>query len=88
MNNYIKTILVAFMPVLSAQTVIDLSDYIVKDIEYDYDLVSGKVNQVAYQQGQTDQLLHKYEYDGDNRITAVYTSTDGVNWIKDAEYDY
>jgi len=70
------------------KTTLDPSQYIVKEISYDYDLVSGKVNQVTYQQGQVDQLLHRYEYDGDNRITGVYTSTDGVNWTMDAGYQY
>ncbi|WP_028978221.1 RHS repeat-associated core domain-containing protein [Sporocytophaga myxococcoides] len=59
-----------------------------KRMDYEYDLVSGKVNYVYYQKGQSDQLIHKYEYDGDNRITQVSTSTDGVNWVKEAEYDY
>ncbi|WP_197060115.1 RHS repeat-associated core domain-containing protein [Sporocytophaga myxococcoides] len=61
---------------------------VTKRMDYDYDLVSGKVNYVYYQKGQSDQLVHKYEYDGDNRITQVSTSTDGVNWVKEAEYDY
>lgn len=45
-----------------------------KRIDYDYDLISGKVNQVHYQAKQPDQFSHQYEYDADNRITHVYTS--------------
>ena len=41
-----------------------------------------------YQKGKDDQFIHKYEYDGDNRITQVYTSRDGVSWDRDAKYDY
>jgi hypothetical protein len=59
-----------------------------KRIDYDYDLVSGKVNNVYYQKDQADQLIHKYEYDGDNRIVKVFTSRDAITWDRDAQYDY
>jgi hypothetical protein len=59
-----------------------------KQVNYDYDLISGKVNMVSYQQGAADQFYHKYSYDADNRITAVFTSHDGVIWDNDANYFY
>lgn len=59
-----------------------------KKIEYDYDLISGKVNRVAYQKGLADMFLHRYEYDADNRITSVYTSKNDVIWERDAKYFY
>lgn len=59
-----------------------------KRLDYEYDLVSGKVNRFYYQKDQADQLIHKYEYDGDNRIVQVYTSRDNVIWDRDAKYDY
>ncbi len=70
-----------------------------KKMVYRYDLISGKVNHVAYQPryiSKTDNKLympndamyHKYDYDAENRITAVYTSTDSVIWEKDARYEY
>ena len=59
-----------------------------KKVNYTYDLISGKVNQVAYQPGQIDMFLHRYEYDADNRITNVYTSKDNVIWSQDAKYFY
>ncbi len=59
-----------------------------KRVDYEYDLVSGKVNRVCYQKGQSDQLIHKYSYDGDNRITQVQTSSDGIIYSKEASYDY
>jgi len=59
-----------------------------KLIKYEYDLVSGNVNKVSYQQGQPDQFYHKYEYDADNRIIQVLISTDNINWEKDAGYQY
>ncbi len=45
-----------------------------KTIAYQYDLISGKVNQVHYQPGYADEFYHRYEYDADNRLTDVYTS--------------
>lgn len=57
-------------------------------IDYDYDLISGKVNQVSYQAGQPDAFYHRYEYDDDNRITEVKTSRNGNVWETDAKYFY
>ncbi len=59
-----------------------------KRIDYSYDLVSGLVKEVAYQQGKADQFYHRYAYDADNRITEVHTSADGVLWDQDARYFY
>lgn len=59
-----------------------------KSINYEYDLVSGKVNYLYFQKGGEDQFIHKYEYDGDNRVTKVYTSKDGEVWDNDASYQY
>ncbi|HEY4063621.1 MAG TPA: RHS repeat-associated core domain-containing protein, partial [Puia sp.] len=59
-----------------------------KLIKYDYDLISGKVNQVSYQPGQADGFYHQYSYDAENRITGVRTSTDSVEWQDDAQYTY
>lgn len=59
-----------------------------KTVEYDYDLVSGKVNSLAYQRYKGDQFLHRYTYDADNRLTEVRTSPDGIFWDKDAAYQY
>src|ERR1700744_386709 len=59
-----------------------------KLIKYDYDLVSGKVNQVSYQPGSIDAFYHQYTYDEENRITGVRTSTDSIEWQNDASYTY
>jgi RHS repeat-associated protein len=45
-----------------------------KRIDYDYDLVSGKVNDVYYQHDSLDAFAHHNEYDADNKLTQVYTS--------------
>ncbi|WP_159025704.1 GH-E family nuclease [Aquimarina sp. Aq78] len=59
-----------------------------KNIEYEYDLISGNVNKVYYQKGQQDQFIHRYTYDADNRIVKVETSADGYIWEQDAQYEY
>ncbi len=60
----------------------------IKYVDYEYDLISGKVLQVAYNSGSKDQYFHKYEYDADNRITHVYTSKNGVWYDNDSRYKY
>lgn len=35
----------------------------IKPIDYDYDLMSGKLNKVCYQPGKGNQFFHKYLYD-------------------------
>jgi len=59
-----------------------------KQIDYAYDQISGKVNEVHYQAGKPDAFYHRYEYDADNRITKVYTSKDSILWDQDARYVY
>ncbi|MFB9844039.1 RHS repeat domain-containing protein [Mucilaginibacter ginsenosidivorans] len=45
-----------------------------KQIAYEYDLISGKVNFVSYQKGQPDQFYYQYQYDADNRLTEAWSS--------------
>jgi YD repeat-containing protein len=59
-----------------------------KRTDYRYDLVSGKVHYVFYQYGKADEFTHRYHYDADNRLTAVFTSSDGFLWNKEAKYQY
>ena len=59
-----------------------------KRTDYAYDLISGKVNYALYQYGQYDQFIHRYEYDADNRLRDVYTSSDAFIWDRDATYFY
>ncbi|MDY8138497.1 DUF6443 domain-containing protein, partial [Aquimarina sp. 2201CG5-10] len=59
-----------------------------KRIQYEYDLISGNVNTVTYQKGKQDQFIHHYEYDADNRIVNVSTSSDAMVWEQDASYQY
>jgi hypothetical protein len=57
-----------------------------KKFTYQYDLISGKVNLAMYQLGWSDQWLHRYSYDAENRLVLVETSTDSLVWEKDARY--
>jgi YD repeat-containing protein len=63
-----------------------------KKVVYQFDLVSGKVNQVSYQPGQSDAYYHRYVYDGENRLTDVYTGRDSVMLYffpeREAHYSY
>ncbi len=55
---------------------------------YEYDLISGKVLKVRYNEFSNDRFYHRYSYDEDNRLTKVETSKDDVIWDRDAVYDY
>ncbi|MBS1586001.1 MAG: hypothetical protein JSS82_10710 [Bacteroidetes bacterium] len=59
-----------------------------KRIDYDYDMLSGKVNMLSYNRGIGDQFYQRYSYDADNRLTKVETSNDGIYWDDDADYKY
>ncbi|MCX6180307.1 MAG: hypothetical protein NT150_00070, partial [Bacteroidetes bacterium] len=60
----------------------------IKTLSYKYDLISGNVNEVAYQKGKADQFFHKYRYDEDNRLTEVTSSDDNLIWETQAKYFY
>jgi hypothetical protein len=60
----------------------------IKHVRYEYDLVSGNVNQFHYNTGEADQYHHAYVYDSDNRIIEVFTSRDSIHWNNDASYFY
>lgn len=60
-----------------------------KKTEYEYDLVSGNVNEVIYQKDYEDEYHHQYHYDANNRLVRVFTSDDhGITYEKDAKYFY
>jgi RHS repeat-associated protein len=59
-----------------------------KKIVYKYDLISGKVNNVAYQPGKADAYYHSYYYDAENKLQYVKTSRDSIVWDYDARYSY
>jgi RHS repeat-associated protein len=51
-----------------------LNEIRLKKLDYNYDLISGKVNTFTYQPRKPDQFIHYYKYDADNRLTEVYTA--------------
>ncbi|PIE88103.1 MAG: hypothetical protein CSA04_03630, partial [Bacteroidetes bacterium] len=57
-------------------------------LRYTYDLISGKVTEVAYNEYHQDRFFHRYHYDEDNRLIQCETSRDHLIWEKDAGYDY
>lgn len=63
-----------------------------KKMVYNFDLVSGKVNQVSYQPGEADAYYHRYAYDAENRLTDVYSGRDSVMLEffpeREAHYNY
>ena len=63
-----------------------------KLVRYDFDILTGKVKQAAYQPGQIDQFYHWYLYDADNRIVGVETGRSRFETEesreKDASYKY
>lgn len=59
-----------------------------KHLEYEYELASGNVTKVSYQKEYKDKWFHKYEYDADNRLHAVYTSDNDLVYQRDAKYFY
>jgi len=46
-----------------------------KTLDYEYDLVSGKVNLLAYQHNKPDAFYYQYKYDAENRLTEAWSST-------------
>lgn len=58
------------------------------ELKYNYDLISGNVKQVWYQDGKVDYFGHRYRYDADNRLIEVNTTKDNVFWDKDAQYRF
>ena len=57
-------------------------------LAYDYDLISGNVLKVRYNEGLNDAFYHRYAYDEDNRLLAAYTSPNNQLWDRDAGYEY
>ncbi len=61
-----------------------------KRVDYEYDLVSGKVNKVLYQKEAIDQFIHQYTYDANNRLIKTETTVENMAGTPeiDAEYEY
>lgn len=55
---------------------------------YEYDLISGNVLKVKYNEQLSDKFFHRYTYDKDKRLVTAETSIDNVLWDKDVTYEY
>lgn len=65
----------------------------IKTLNYEYDLVSGKVNFLRYQSGYHDQFYYQYKYDAENRLTEAWSGTKalvrpfGRSYLMDGKLD-
>ncbi|HTA82923.1 MAG TPA: RHS repeat-associated core domain-containing protein [Bacteroidia bacterium] len=59
-----------------------------KRMDFQYDLVANKINELDYQSNNIDQYHTKFQWDQDNRITSASTSKDSILWDQDAKYFY
>ncbi|MCI5057798.1 MAG: RHS repeat-associated core domain-containing protein, partial [Flavobacteriales bacterium] len=59
-----------------------------KLIEYDDDVLTSLTKKVSYQKGQADAFYHKYTYDGDDRISEVFSSDNDIDYDRDVKYVY
>ena len=60
----------------------------IKSTQYEYELISGNVEKVKFQEGELDEMSHSYIYDKVNRLTEVFTSTDDVHSTREVHYRY
>ena len=61
---------------------------ITKTLDYDFDLISGKVNEVWYQKAKQDQYVYQYHYDADNKLTEALSGRDIATLRYDSRYRY
>lgn len=66
----------------------DIPGFTKNYLAYDYDLISGNVLKVRFNENRIDRFFHRYSYDEDNRIKIAETSRNGILWDKDAAYEY
>jgi len=57
-------------------------------LRYSYDLVSGNVREVAFNEHRSDRFYHRYRYDSDNRLVQAETSRDHELWDTDQRQLY
>ncbi|WP_179213232.1 RHS repeat domain-containing protein [Maribacter sedimenticola] len=60
-----------------------------KTIDYEYNPITGLVEYVHYQKGETDEFIHWYTYNEANQLSMVLTSVDILGpWETHAKYFY
>ncbi len=63
-------------------------DQDIKSTQYEFELISGNVQKVKYQEDALDYMAHSYTYDKLNRLQEVHTSTDDVHQTKEIRYEF
>ena len=66
----------------------DIPDLGVNWARYEYDVISGNMLKLHYNEGWQDGFKHAWKYDKDDRLIEVLTSRDGIIWDSDARYTY
>lgn len=66
----------------------DASTQGLKRMDYEFDLISGKINKLYYQKGKGDQFIYQFAYDAENKLVDAKSSRDGLVWQKDVSYKY
>lgn len=70
------------------QKVVGMGANVIKTVSYRYDYI-GNIVEIRYQEGDAEEdFYHYYEYDEDQRLRRVYTSTDDVHKSLKATYYY
>lgn len=59
-----------------------------KSIGYEYDLVTGNVLKVHYNESGSDAFFHRYSWDADGRLLQAETSTNDVIWEREMGLEY
>lgn len=60
-----------------------------KTIDYNYQNLSGRVDNIVYQRGVNQETFYqKFTYDADNRIIKTEASRNGQTWIPTSDYGY
>jgi hypothetical protein len=57
-------------------------------IDYEYDLISGKVKKLCFNKDRWNEYYQQFEYDENQRLTKVSSSREGEHYDLDAEYEY
>ncbi|MGD1848195.1 MAG: RHS repeat domain-containing protein, partial [Salibacteraceae bacterium] len=57
-------------------------------VGYEYDVITGQIIEVRYNESFNDRFLTRLEYNADQRLIAISTSSDGLIWDRDVKMQY
>jgi YD repeat-containing protein len=88
LNDYVSTVY-SYDPHGNVEWLVQsLPDLGNNSIAYEYDLVSGNVIKVKYNEYAEDKLHQRYSYDAEKRLESVESTKDERFWERDASYSY